>query len=341
MGGPVLFDVSNPQSLTVAHAKSTSYSWRRLIDAIARLTLSWAGILASRLPRASLPPLALGAAVAQLALSPSRAWGHQDNLKKVLPASERAWHRRFSLTLKALRSFGMFILEFFKISRMDGDELTRCFTFIGLGEIDGALKRGSGVILVTSHIGNWEAGARALAHLRYRLHVVAGVQFSRSLSPHVKALKERVGVDVVSPGPGEYRRLIDALRANEVVALVVDGGTFERGVDVPFFSGMLKAPAGPARLAALTGASVISTQVVRTAPMRFDMGFRTVWGGWNGRWGNRPSGTGEHDSTRVSDFVGDLTADIMKSQEEAIGRHLHQWCIFRPLWPDSAPGNER
>ena len=120
--------------------------------------------------------------------------------------------------------------------------------------------------------------------------------------------------------------------ARGAVALVVDGDTFERGIEVPFFSGVLRAPAGPARLAALTGAAVISTHVVRRGPLRFSMGLRTLWGGGNGSGADT---RGEPSSQRDPGFVRDLTAAIMKEQERVIEQNLNQWCIFRPLWPDS------
>lgn len=263
------------------------------------------------------------------------------------------------MTYKALWSFGLFILEFFRTSRMEGDELMGLFSFEGLDELERAASERRGVILVTSHIGNWEAGALAVAHMRHRLHVVAGVQFNRWLSPQVKAMKKEADIGVVSPGPGEYRRLIEALRANETIALVVDGDTFERGIDIPFLHGRLRAPTGPARLAAMTGASVISTHVVREQPLKFRMAFRTIWE--SEETGNTrtrsPSEASRRDASGADlkpwrpsastptalcalsagdpGFVRDLTSAIMEDQERAIMQHLDQWCIFRSLWPVS------
>jgi lauroyl/myristoyl acyltransferase len=263
------------------------------------------------------------------------------------------------MTYKALWSFGLFILEFFKTSRMKRDELMGLFSFEGLDELERAASARRGVILVTSHIGNWEAGALAVDCMRHRLHVVADVQFNRWLSPQVKAMKKDAGIGVVSPGPGEYRRLVEALRENEAIALVVDGDTFERGIDVPFLHGRLRAPTGPARLAAKTGASVISTHVIRERPLKFRMTFRTIWeseetGSARTRspseaprrdgsdaapelWRPSPSAPAALCALSAGDpgFVRDLTSAIMEDQERAIMSHLDQWCIFRSLWPVS------
>jgi hypothetical protein len=186
---------------------------------------------------------------------------------------------RWSPTIKALTSYGYFLLEYFKAHSLQRVSLLDSFEFHGLEEVDRALERGRGVILPAVHLGNWWAGAAALALAGYPTHIVAGVQFTEAISDHAKTANESWGMRVVSPGPGQYRRLITALRDNEVIALPVDGDIFERGIEVPFFSGVVRAPSGPARLAAMTGAAVVACRVIRTAPMRFRFEFDTVWEG--------------------------------------------------------------
>jgi KDO2-lipid IV(A) lauroyltransferase len=313
--------VTNPYSLTAAHVRGISYSWRRATDAAARGAFSLSRIVASGLPRFALTPLAGAAALAQIVFSPHRAKAYYRNLEFILPEGRKSRPSRSVLTFKALRSYGLFLLEFLKISRM-GPVFMRDFSFDGLGEMDRALETGRGVILIATHLGNWEAGARALAYAGYRIHIVVGVQLNRSLSPCMKALKREVGVGVVSPAPGEYRRLIEALRENEIVVLAVDGDTFEKGLEVPFFSARTRTAAGPARLAALTGAPIVSTHVLRKRPMRFQMKIRTLWDGANG-----PA-----LSPKAPDFVTGLTEYLMRSLEGPIASNLDQWCIFRPLW---------
>jgi KDO2-lipid IV(A) lauroyltransferase len=270
-----------------------------------------------------LAPAAAGAAVMQLALSPGRARAYYGNLVRIIPETSNSRRRRAILTYKALRSYGLFLLEFLKISKMEQEVFMREFRFDCIGDLDRALDEGRGVILIATHLGNWEAGARALAYAGYKIHIVVGVQLNRSLSPYMKNLKREVGVGVVSPKPGEYRRLIEALRDNEIVVLAVDGDTFEKGLEVPFFRGRTRAAAGPARLAALTGAPVVATHVLRERPMSFRMKFETLWDGEGGAHGLSPQG---------GDFVPRLTEYIMGSLEAPIEANLDQWCIFRPLW---------
>jgi lauroyl/myristoyl acyltransferase len=285
--------------------------------------------------------LAYAIALFQLLLLPRRAAAHQSNIKRALRENRRGRLARWSLTLKALVSYGYFLLEYFKTHSLEDDRLLSRFSFQGLECVDEALGLGRGVILVAVHLGNWWAGARALAVAGYNVHIVAGVQFTEGLSRHAKAAHEDSGLHIVSPGPGRYRNLITALRDNEVIALPVDGDTFERGLKVPFFSEHIAAPPGPARLAAMTGAAVIACRVIRTGPMKYGFEFKTVWEGCAPH--NRPDVDAAHPSReresamsrRGAHFVMDLTIAVMNEQEKAIRANLGQWCIFRNLWPNS------
>lgn len=287
--------------------------------------------------------MAGAAAILQLAVSPARARAYYSNLLHILPEGINSRRTRTILTFRALRSYGLFLLEFLKISRTARELFMRDFHFESLKEIDLALEKGRGVVLIATHLGNWEAGARALAYAGYKIHIVVGVQLNRSLSPYMKALKREVGVGVVSPGPGEYRRLIEALRDNEIVVLAVDGDTFERGLEVPFFRGSTRAAAGPARLSLLTGAPIVATHVLRERPMRFRMFFRTLWDGGDALPGTGPRGRSDGAGTGVEgtpfsprqrDFAKGLTEYLMGCLEGPIAENLDQWCIFRPLWDE-------
>lgn len=321
--------VTNPYSLTVARVRGISCNWSRAAEALSRGGFSFARTAAFHMPRFALAPAAAVLAVLQLVFTPGRARAYFENLEYILPEGRASSRARAVLTFKALRSYGLFLLEFLKISKMERGRFMRGFCFEGLAEMDRALDAGNGVILVATHIGNWEAGARALACAGYKIHIVVGVQLNPKLSPFMKAIKNDLGIGVVSPGPGEYRRLIEALRANEIVVLAVDGDTFAKGLHVPFFRGRTRTAAGPARLAALTGASVVGTHVIRERSMHFKMNFRTLWDGPGGAT-SREDVLGLHPQD--AGFVPNLTERLMRDLQEPIAAHLDQWCIFRPLW---------
>ena len=109
-----------------------------------------------------------------------------------------------------------------------------------------ALARGKGVIITSSHIGNWELGAVVLAHLGHQVHAVAGVQLGRWLAPAVRDAKSELAVHTIRPEDG-YRKLWRALSRNDLLALMVDGDIFGQGVELSFFDRNVRWPAGPGR----------------------------------------------------------------------------------------------
>jgi lauroyl/myristoyl acyltransferase len=91
-------------------------------------------------------------------------------------------------------------------------------------------------------------------------------------------------------------------------------------VKVRFFGEELEVPAGPARLALLTGASVVPTAFVRLDPKRQEV--RTLA---DFSIDYLPSGN-------AADDVRNLTQAIMDIHEGYIRRYPEQWYQFREMW---------
>jgi KDO2-lipid IV(A) lauroyltransferase len=216
------------------------------------------------------------------------------------------------------RSFNEFLYEFFKITAFDKAKMERSVTFEGLENLNAALSEGRGAIIATAHIGNWELGGAALAEMGYKLHVVAGVQFSERLSEHVKDMKRQINIAVVSPEDG-YRALFRALRDNECVVLLVDGDVFVEGLSLELFSKPARVPSGAATLSLRTKAPVVPGYIKREGPFRFKLCM--------------DSPILPEPGTDKARDVEKLTEEIMSRVEGYIEQNLDQWCIFRDVWP--------
>ncbi|HEY8666114.1 MAG TPA: lysophospholipid acyltransferase family protein [Tepidisphaeraceae bacterium] len=128
-----------------------------------------------------------------------------------------------------------------------------------------ALKRGA--IVVTAHMGSFEAGVSALREHEEKIHVVFQrdriARFERMRS----TLRSRLGVieAPVDDGWTIWMRLRDALQNDEVVMLqgdrVMPG---QKGARVPFCGGHIMLPPGPVKLALASGAPIIPVFSLRT-----------------------------------------------------------------------------
>jgi KDO2-lipid IV(A) lauroyltransferase len=187
-------------------------------------------------------------------------------------------------------------------------------------QLDGALERGRGAVVVCTHFGNWDVGAGGAAARGFPITVVAETFRDRRLDRAVRAMRERLGMKIIkleSAGPS----LMRTLRNNGVLALLIDRPLDGRGVRVDFFGEPVEVPAGPARLALRTGAALVPTAFVRT-----------------GRYGERVTPLTDFgiDCAATGDEDADIrrvTQAIMHAHEGFIRAHPDQWYMFREMWP--------
>jgi KDO2-lipid IV(A) lauroyltransferase len=173
-----------------------------------------------------------------------------------------------------LGNFIDFVCDIGRAVRMSRAEILRRVERIEGHEKYVAARAGRrGAIVVTAHMGSFEAGIAALRELEERIHVV----FKRDTGRFERirqALRRRLGVieQPVDDGWGVWVTLRDALRADEVVAIqgdrVMPG---QKGMRMAVLGGHLLLPTGPVKLAIASGAPIIPVFTVRTPEGRIKL----------------------------------------------------------------------
>jgi len=183
---------------------------------------------------------------------------------------------------------------------------------------------GRGAVLVTAHIGIFEAGAHLGAeHGRRPLHVVREEEIDPRAQAFVREQMTKAGSHVVTHFAGDDMRLgielAEALRRGELVALQADrpraGG---RVVPTTIFGRPMPLPVGPAALARAAGVPLIPTFAFYEGPRRGREVIRAPI--VVARTANRD------DDLRVA------MAQVAREIEWAIRERPHQWFCFRKLW---------
>ncbi|WP_308258125.1 phosphatidylinositol mannoside acyltransferase [Pseudonocardia lacus] len=185
------------------------------------------------------------------------------NLARVVPqASPEELDR---LVREGLRSYARYWHEAFRLPATDPVAVHAGTRASGTGPFHRAVAEGRGVIFALPHSGNWDAaGVWLVEELRGLGHEPAFTTVAQRLRPEslyrrFVSYREALGFEVVAAddGAAAHRALTRRLRGGGVVCLLVERDFTATGVPVDFFGERARFPAGPARLAALTGALLV------------------------------------------------------------------------------------
>jgi lauroyl/myristoyl acyltransferase len=207
------------------------------------------------------------------------------------------------------------IIDMFELGKNKVAVDSENIEFQGRDNMERALQTGSGVILITAHVGNWERAAFYLSSLGYKLFVVAGVQMNRLFSNSVRKAKEKTGIHVVNPD-SSYRALFRGLKSGGIVALLLDGDIYTEGTPVKFFGSTVTMPSGVVRLHRRSGAPILSGYCRRRDNDNYRIVIRDV--------------LTQKTSDELSD--GEIMDLLYRELESIISDNFDQWCIFRNLW---------
>jgi Kdo2-lipid IVA lauroyltransferase/acyltransferase len=140
----------------------------------------------------------------------------------------------------------------------------------GLENIEKALTRGKGALIVTAHLGHWELLGAYLAS-RYRISGIAKNLYDPRFDELVTNFREKkLKATMIKRGLA-LRGILAALRENQLVMALCDQDTGQDGVFVPFFGKPAWTQSGVARIALKTGAALVPAFMVRGTDERFEV----------------------------------------------------------------------
>ena len=149
-----------------------------------------------------------------------------------------------------------------RFARMRPEEIVRRTDVVGLDALRAAAAEGSGALVISGHLGNWEVAAAAVAARGVPMDVAAHLQKNPLFYRHMVELRDRLGLTVIAKNEA-FHLVPRALAAGRVVALVADQNMRRRGVFVDFFGRAAATAKGPALFALRTGAPVFLGVAVR------------------------------------------------------------------------------
>ena len=149
---------------------------------------------------------------------------------------------------------------------MDKPELLKKrVEFVGRENLDNALSRGKGVILVSAHFGNFPVMLAKLSLEGYKTASIMRYMRDERAEKFFVAKRTQVGIKTIYSQPRKacVENSIRTLRNNELLFIPIDQNFGTGGVFVDFFGKKAATATGPVVLALRTKAAVIPCFIVR------------------------------------------------------------------------------
>jgi KDO2-lipid IV(A) lauroyltransferase len=282
-------------------------------------TFKAALVLARLLPRAASQRIAMLVARLSYARRPAAASALHENLQRVTGLS------RVELEALCTRNVGEFsrmLADYFICAGRESSHSTNLVDeWRGFSNLEEALALGRGVIIVTAHLGNWEIGGTLLALSGRPLTVITLDEPSTELTRWRDTLRQQLGISTIIVGPGHdfaFVEMIQTLRRNEILAMLVDRPYAGTGSPVDFFGAPAEFSTGPARLWQHTDAAVLPAFVLRNERNRYTSFIDPML-----------------PLARSGDPRADLTRNTQRIAthfENIIRQHPEQWYNYVPIW---------
>ena len=222
------------------------------------------------------------------------------------------------LVIEAMRSYMRYWCDTFRLPDWSKKRILETVTVTNEHLLIDAIEAKTGVIVAVPHAGNWDHAGAYFCAKGIRLVTVAERLKPEKLFLRFLAYREAMGMEVLPLDGRVLNTLEERLNQGALVALVSDRDLSRSGIEVDFFGGAARMPAGPALLALRTKAPLI-TAFVSYTDTGVHIEFRNII---------LPS-SGDENS-KVKEIV-QMTAQYF---EDGISESPEDWHMLQRIWID-------
>ena len=222
------------------------------------------------------------------------------------------------LVIEAMRSYMRYWCDTFRLPDWSKKRILETVTVTNEHLLIDAIAAKTGVIVAVPHAGNWDHAGAYFCAKGIRLVTVAERLKPEKLFLKFLAYRQAMGMEVLPLDGRVLTTLEERLNEGALVALVSDRDLSRSGIEVEFFGGKARMPAGPALLALRTKAPLI-TAFVSYTESGIHIEFRNII---------VPSAGDE--SSKVKEIV-QMTAQYF---EDGISESPEDWHMLQRIWID-------
>jgi KDO2-lipid IV(A) lauroyltransferase len=186
----------------------------------------------------------------------------RSNLSRVFPEMESA--KLEDLLRRGVLSYMRYWMETFRSPDWSKERILSTVTVSNEHLLLDPIKQKTGVVVSLPHAGNWDHAGSYFCIKGARLVTVAEVLKPRELFEKFLAYRQAIGMEVLPLDSRAFPTLMQRARDGKLIALVADRDLSSSGIDVEFFGGVARMPAGPAIVAIRTGIPLVTAFVSYT-----------------------------------------------------------------------------
>lgn len=137
------------------------------------------------------------------------------------------------------------------------------------------VNNGKGTIVILGHLGNWELLASVFGIKTGKLHVVAKPMNNPIVDKWLLSKRDEASVTTIYSQQA-LRKILNALKKDEIVAILIDQYMLKHGTTVPFLGKEAKTVSTVAGLALKTGCNVLAISSIMDCKGVYDISFNNV-----------------------------------------------------------------
>lgn len=275
----------------------------------------------ARLPRPWAYALAVVAARFAWWFSPLARPRLEFNLKAACPELENDPTELARISWLNFRNHAKAYADLMQLPRARVEAMRPLLKVEGWEYLEEARALGKGVLAVSCHMGSYEVVAAIWSATLAPVSFFAEEVEPRPLFEWYRDTRARLGISVLTLDHGGIRKVLEALRDQEMVITAIDRDITGTGYLMPFFGKLAPIPLGPAAIALRLGTPLFPVCVYRLPDDTYmAQGAPIV----------RAVSTGNPRADQVR-----TTEQVLRQMERFIQAHPEQWHVPHRIWPGS------
>ncbi len=222
------------------------------------------------------------------------------------------------LVYKAMRSSIRYWCDTFRLPDWSAARINDTVTATNEYLLLDAIAAGKGAIVTLPHVGNYDHAAAYFCGKGAKIVTVAEHLKPEALFNKFLEYRAAFGMEALPLDGRVLPTLSQRIRSGCVIALAADRDLSRSGIDVTFFGGPARMPAGPAILALKTGAPLICAMISYTE-IGIHIDFSLV-----------PIPMSGSETERIAQIVQN-SADLFAA---GIAAYPHDWHMMQRIWID-------